>query len=132
MDTLYLVFKHRFQIVFGFALQTLKLRPKQTRTLTYEPKSVKPTSNLCWSFFLANKKRRFLTQFQRRKATLCPDPSNHSRLNEGTGIIGTIKLLSSAVQKTTRQKPLASAPEAARRTLKMHDLPEGFAPAAPL
>jgi hypothetical protein len=28
-------------LYFGFALQTQKLRPKQTRTLTYEPNSVK-------------------------------------------------------------------------------------------
>jgi hypothetical protein len=70
MDTLYLVFKHRFQIVFGFALQTQKLRPKQTRTLTYEPHSVKPPSNLCWSFFLPDKSAAILELFRGRKATL--------------------------------------------------------------
>lgn len=41
MDTLYLVFKHRFQIVFGFALQTTQMRPKQTETVTYDVNSVK-------------------------------------------------------------------------------------------
>lgn len=70
MDTLYLVFKHRFQIVFGFALQTQKLRPKQTRTLTYQSHSVKPTSNLCWGFFLSDKSAAILDFFQGRKATV--------------------------------------------------------------
>jgi hypothetical protein len=40
-DTLYLVFKHRFQIVFGFALQTIQTRPKQTGILTVTFHSVK-------------------------------------------------------------------------------------------
>jgi hypothetical protein len=43
-DTLYLVFKHRFQIVFGFALQTIQTRPKQTGILTNDHQSVKRRS----------------------------------------------------------------------------------------
>ncbi len=41
MDTLYLVFKHQFQIVIWIALQTVQTRPKQTETVTYEVYSVK-------------------------------------------------------------------------------------------
>ena len=40
-DTLYLVFKHRVQIVIWIALQTTQTRPKQTGILTNEPYSVK-------------------------------------------------------------------------------------------
>ena len=40
-DTLYLVFKHRFQIVIWIALRRFKLAPKQTGILTNVPKSVK-------------------------------------------------------------------------------------------
>ncbi len=58
MDTLYLVFKHQFQIVFGFALLTIKLRPKQTETLTYEVRSVKARSNLLLEFLCEKQQRR--------------------------------------------------------------------------
>jgi hypothetical protein len=43
-DTLYLVFKHRFQIVIWIALQTIQTRPKQTGILTNDPNSVKRRS----------------------------------------------------------------------------------------
>ena len=42
-DTLYLVFKHRVQIVIWIALQTILTRPKQTGILTNDPRSVKPS-----------------------------------------------------------------------------------------
>src|SRR6185436_709261 len=42
MDTLYLVFKHQFQIVLDLPYRRNELfRPKQTRTLTEEANSVK-------------------------------------------------------------------------------------------
>ena len=56
MDTLYLVFKHQFQIVFGFALQTEKLRLKQTGTLPQYRRSVKRGSLFVRMLFFADKK----------------------------------------------------------------------------
>jgi hypothetical protein len=42
MDTLYLVFKHQFQIVLDLPYRRNELfRPKQTRTLTQDANSVK-------------------------------------------------------------------------------------------
>jgi hypothetical protein len=51
MDTLYLVFKHQLPNCIWIALQTIKLRPKQTGTLTQEPYSVKRTTKLYSTFF---------------------------------------------------------------------------------
>jgi hypothetical protein len=45
-DTLYLVFKHRFQIVIWIALQTILTRRKQTGILTNDLDSVKRPSRV--------------------------------------------------------------------------------------
>jgi hypothetical protein len=68
-DTLYLVFKHRFQNCIWIALQTIQTRPKQTGILTNDLNSVKrrsPDSPI----YPENKKRRNLLAIIRGKATL--------------------------------------------------------------
>jgi len=68
-DTLYLVFKHRVQIVFGFALQTILTRPKQTGILTNDLHSVKQSRQIL-PIYSENKKRRNILAMLRGKATL--------------------------------------------------------------
>ncbi len=57
MDTLYLVFKDRFQNVFGFALQTTKTLLKQTETLTDALYSVKRRQVFGNCYFFRQKSR---------------------------------------------------------------------------
>ena len=70
MDTLYLVFKDRFQIVFGFALLTEKFSLKQTETLTYQLYSVKAASSVRKMLFLTTKNVALLAKFPKKKAPL--------------------------------------------------------------
>lgn len=91
MDTLYLVFKDRFQIVFGFALLTEKFSLKQTETLTYQLYSVKAASSVRKMLFLTTKSVALLAKFPKKKALLAGAhcPASQSPLSEGRGIIGT-------------------------------------------
>jgi len=69
-DTLYLVFKHRFQIVIWIALQTIQTRPKQTGILTNDLYSVKRRSPES-PIYPENKKRRnLLATFPRKSDTV--------------------------------------------------------------
>jgi hypothetical protein len=107
MDTLYLVFKHQFQIVFGFALQTIKLRLKQTETLTDEVHSVKARFQTLLVFLLGNKSAALLALTPKGKATLQvaigtlfgTPKLQFSAIR--TGIIKTTEFLSRALQNFT-------------------------------
>jgi hypothetical protein len=66
-DTLYLVFKHRFQIVLD-SLQTIQTRCKQTGILTNDSNSVKRPW-LDSPIYPENKKRRNLLAILREEAT---------------------------------------------------------------
>jgi hypothetical protein len=68
MDTLYLVFKDRFQLSW-IALQTTKTLLKQTKTLTEAPCSVKRRQGSKFVIF-SNKKAAFLQAILKRKAAL--------------------------------------------------------------
>ena len=68
-DTLYLVFKHRFQNCIWIALQTIQTRPKQTGILTNDLYSVKRRSPESPIYPEIKKRRNLLATF-RGKATL--------------------------------------------------------------
>jgi len=70
MDTLYLVFKDQFQIVFWIALQTINCRPKQTETLLYGIYSVKQGQVFVKCYFYRTKRPPFSKQFFREKRHL--------------------------------------------------------------
>src|SRR5688572_32315159 len=99
MDTLYLVFKHQFQIVFGVCVQTIKLCLKQTETLTQEFCSVKRGLGFGKCYLYRTKRPPFSLHFQEKSGTfMCLLNSVISTfpVSGGMGIIDTKFSLSRA------------------------------------
>ena len=69
MDTLYLVFKHRFQL-YWIAVQTTKTRPKQTGSLTDHLSPVKAALLFAGFCFPPTKTPPFSFNFRREKRHL--------------------------------------------------------------
>jgi hypothetical protein len=103
MDTLYLVFKHQFQICLWIALQTIKLRPKQTETLTYGVHSVKARSQLLLEFLSKKQKPRpsRITHEEMRHFSVPLETRDFSSSLSKNEITKTSGFLSRAFQNTS-------------------------------
>ena len=102
MDTLYLVFKHQFQIVFGLLTDGIN-SPQANGDFKLLNLLCQASHYVRRMLFFANKKRRHPPGIPREKRHLYVplDFDNVNSLSKGKGIIGTIMSLSSPFQNST-------------------------------
>jgi hypothetical protein len=101
MDTLYLVFKHQFQIVFGFALQTEKLRLKQTGTLPQYRRSVKRGLQFVRMLFFADKIAASEPEIHTYWCDFLRLPKQHARLKQDESLADTAASVQMTFSKIT-------------------------------